>query len=66
MLCHLPSTEIEMQVIRRVAALAYSFVSINYDQVTAFRYLLRPAGKKACPTAHASSPSGEPRGGNLW
>jgi hypothetical protein len=32
-----------MRVIRRAAALAYAFVSINYDQAAAIKYLVRPA-----------------------
>ena len=32
-----------MQVIRRVAALAHAFVSLNYEQAAAIKYVLRPA-----------------------
>lgn len=51
-----------MQVIRRAAAFAHSFVSINYDHATAVKYLVRPADEGVAHGAAALPVGGAGRG----
>ena len=53
-----------MRVIRRAAAFAHAFVSLNYEQAAAIKYLAHPASDAGAIVSHTGSSRGQ-QGGSM-